>query len=117
MSVKRMDQLAELGQSVWLDYISRPLLETGKLKALIDEGLRGMTSNPSIFNQAIGSSSDYDEKIVELKASGKTSLKRRRPKRTGITRSCSPCTTSNGAPMRPIFLPVCIKSLTDLTDM
>jgi len=67
-----MQELADYGQSVWLDYIDRPLLETGKLKAMIDDGLRGMTSNPSIFNNAIGSSADYDEKIKELKAAGKT---------------------------------------------
>ena len=74
MSKPKMQELAEYGQSVWLDYIDRPLLETGKLKAMIDDGLRGMTSNPTIFNNAIGSSSDYDEKIRELKASGKTTF-------------------------------------------
>ena len=67
MSKTPMHQLSEIGQSIWLDYISRSLIETGKLKSLIDQGLRGMTSNPSIFNQAIGSSQDYDEKIIQLK--------------------------------------------------
>lgn len=74
MPKSTIQQLAEHGQSIWLDYISRPLLDTGKLKALIDQGLRGMTSNPSIFNQAIGSSNDYDRKIVELKTKGKTTF-------------------------------------------
>lgn len=69
-----IQQLGDYGQSIWLDYISRPLLETGKLKSLIDQGLRGMTSNPSIFNQAIGSSTDYDKKIVQLKDQGKSSF-------------------------------------------
>ncbi len=74
MAVSTMQQLADLGQSVWLDYISRPLLETGQLKKLIDQGLRGMTSNPSIFNSAIASSKDYDEKILKLKSIGKSTF-------------------------------------------
>ncbi len=71
MSESKLQELANFGQSIWLDYIDRPLLETGKLKNLIDQGLRGMTSNPSIFNNAIGSSNDYDEKISELAKQGK----------------------------------------------
>lgn len=74
MSDSKMKTLADYGQSIWLDYIDRPLLETGKLTTMIDNGLRGMTSNPSIFNNAIGSSSDYDEKIKELKSAGKTTF-------------------------------------------
>ncbi len=66
-----LQQLAELGQSVWLDYIDRILLESGRLKNLIGQGLRGMTSNPSIFHQAISGSNDYDRKIVQLKEAGK----------------------------------------------
>lgn len=69
-----IQQLADLGQSVWLDYIDRPLLETDKLTNLIEQGLRGMTSNPSIFEKAIGSSNDYDQKILELKSSGKNTF-------------------------------------------
>jgi len=72
MALKILEQLADFGQSVWLDYISRPLLDTGKLKRMIDDGLRGMTSNPSIFNNAIGESNDYDEKIIQLKNEGKS---------------------------------------------
>jgi len=72
MSKMTMQQLADLGQSIWLDYINRAILDDGKLKSLIDQGLRGMTSNPSIFNQAIGSGTDYDENIIELKKSGKS---------------------------------------------
>ncbi len=74
MSKPILNQLADFGQSIWLDYISRPLIETGKLKGLIDQGLRGMTSNPSIFNQAIGSSQDYDDKITQLKRQGKSTF-------------------------------------------
>ncbi len=54
------------GQSVWLDFISRDVLETGQLKALLDLGVRGVTSNPSIFNKAISGSALYDDIIGEL---------------------------------------------------
>jgi len=56
---------------VWLDQISRSLLTTGELKRLIDEdGLRGMTSNPTIFQKAIGRGDDYAEEIKQLVQSG-----------------------------------------------
>ena len=71
MSQTSIQKLADYGQSIWLDYISRSLLESGKLKNLIGQGLRGMTSNPTIFNQAISSSRDYDSKITKLLESGK----------------------------------------------
>src|SRR5437588_3024901 len=62
-----LKQLLENGQSMWLDYIRRDLFTTGKLKQLIDEdGLRGMTSNPSIFEKAIGDSSLYDDILKTL---------------------------------------------------
>jgi len=74
MSQTILQQLADFGQSVWLDYIDRPMLENGDLKKRIEGGLRGMTSNPSIFNNAIGSSNDYDAKIVQLKGEGKSTF-------------------------------------------
>jgi transaldolase/glucose-6-phosphate isomerase len=59
--------LLECGQSVWLDYIRRDLITSGKLKRLIEEdGLRGITSNPAIFEKAIAESSDYDGVLKEL---------------------------------------------------
>jgi transaldolase len=59
--------LAQLGQSVWLDYTRRDLIESGALRHLIEnDGLRGMTSNPSIFENAIGSSSLYDADIQAM---------------------------------------------------
>jgi len=59
--------LLSYGQSMWLDYIRRDLLTSGKLKAMInDDGLRGMTSNPSIFEKAIGESSLYDDLLKSL---------------------------------------------------
>lgn len=55
------------GQSIWLDYIRRSLMTSGELNRLIDEdGLRGMTSNPTIFEKAINGSADYDESLRKL---------------------------------------------------
>jgi transaldolase len=59
-----LKQLGALGQSIWLDYIRRDLIAAGGLRRLIEEdGLRGMTSNPAIFEKAIAESHDYDEEI------------------------------------------------------
>ncbi|HEU5336593.1 MAG TPA: transaldolase family protein, partial [Terriglobales bacterium] len=64
-----LKQLQEYGQSIWLDYIRRDLLTGGGLKRLRDEdGLRGVTSNPTIFDKAIAGSSDYDESLRSLLA-------------------------------------------------
>ena len=63
--------LQEYGQSVWLDFVSRDLLKSGGLTKLIaDDGLRGVTSNPSIFEKAIGHGDDYDALIAQAEASG-----------------------------------------------
>jgi transaldolase len=67
-----MQALLELGQSVWLDYLRRGMLQSGELQSLIDDGLRGMTSNPTIFEQAIGGSGDYDDELRALAASGRS---------------------------------------------
>src|SRR5437660_7452793 len=62
-----LKDLLRLGQSMWLDYIRRDLFTTGKLKGLIeDDGLRGMTSNPAIFEKAIADSSLYDDILHSL---------------------------------------------------
>ena len=58
-----VQQLAALGQSVWLDNIRRSMFASGELQRLIDLGLRGMTSNPTIFERAIGAGNDYDEQL------------------------------------------------------
>jgi transaldolase/glucose-6-phosphate isomerase len=58
----RLRALQVFGQSVWLDYIRRSLITSGELRRLIDEdGLRGVTSNPAIFEKAVAGSSDYNE--------------------------------------------------------
>lgn len=62
-----LQQLLDYGQSMWLDYIRRDLFTSGKLKQMIaEDGLRGMTSNPSIFEKAIADSSLYDDMLKTL---------------------------------------------------
>ena len=64
--------LAAIGQSLWLDYIHRDLLDSGELRRLIEQdGIRGVTSNPSIFEQAITKSATYDGSIAALARQGK----------------------------------------------
>ncbi len=73
MKNNRLKQLGILGQSIWLDYIRRDLMANGGLERLIKEdGLRGMTSNPSIFEKAIAESHDYDEDIKAMALKGKS---------------------------------------------
>jgi transaldolase / glucose-6-phosphate isomerase len=69
-----MQALLDLGQSVWLDYLRRGMFRSGELQSLIDDGLRGMTSNPTIFEHAIGGSGDYDEELRTLAPSGMSDL-------------------------------------------
>ena len=73
---KQANALIELqgcGQSVWLDNISKRILDSGELKKLIDEdGLRGVTSNPTIFEKAINGSQDYDAALSELARAGRS---------------------------------------------
>jgi len=67
----RLQQLRQLGQSLWLDNITRDLLDSGTLAHYIAEfGLTGLTSNPTIFDEAIGNSSAYDAAIRDPKAKG-----------------------------------------------
>jgi transaldolase / glucose-6-phosphate isomerase len=68
-AVNPLKDLLNYGQSVWLDYIRRNLITSGELKHLIEEdGLRGMTSNPSIFEKAIAGSTDYTDFLGSLKS-------------------------------------------------
>jgi transaldolase len=72
MKINPLKQVEKLGQSIWLDYIRRDLIASGGLRRLIDEdGLQGMTSNPSIFEKAIVESHDYDEDIRVMVREGK----------------------------------------------
>jgi len=67
----QVQQLLDAGQSVWLDNLRRSMFASGELKRLIDVGLRGMTSNPTIFEKAIGAGTDYDEQLSTLIGSEK----------------------------------------------
>src|SRR5260370_9053799 len=71
--MKATQLLHNLGQSIWLDNITRELLETGTLKRYIDEfSVTGLTSNPTIFDHAIKNSSAYDAAIRDGLAKGKS---------------------------------------------
>ncbi len=61
-----IQKLEQLGQSIWYDNISRGMIRKGELQERVNEGLLGVTSNPTIFDKAISGSSDYDEQIGEL---------------------------------------------------
>ena len=62
-----LNKIQKQGQSIWLDLLDREIMDSGKLQSLIDDDdLRGLTSNPSIFEKAISGSSDYDNDIMEL---------------------------------------------------
>jgi transaldolase len=74
MAHTKIEELALFGQSIWLDYISRSMIKTGKIQEMINSGLRGMTSNPTIFDKAISSGNDYDERINELHGEGKSTF-------------------------------------------
>ena len=66
-----LQDLENYGQSVWLDYIRRNMFSSGELKKYVEEdGLRGMTSNPSIFEKAIAGSHDYADSIAEMQGKG-----------------------------------------------
>ena len=59
-------ELQNHGQAVWLDFLARGFIAKGELKKLVDEGVRGVTSNPSIFEKAIGGTAEYDEQLTAL---------------------------------------------------
>ena len=64
----RLHELHEAGQSVWIDFIKRDMLESGELVQLVADGIRGLTSNPTIFQQAIAGSDLYDAQILDVVA-------------------------------------------------
>jgi transaldolase len=73
METNKVKQIHSFGQSIWLDFIDRAFIGNGKLKALIDDdGIRGVTSNPAIFEKAISSSDMYDNDIATLSDGDKT---------------------------------------------
>jgi transaldolase/glucose-6-phosphate isomerase len=71
MAKNPLFELYEAGTSVWLDYIRRSLMTSGELTRMIEEdAVVGMTSNPTIFEKAIGGSSDYDDALRGLVEAG-----------------------------------------------
>lgn len=73
METNRVKQIHEFGQSIWLDLIDRQIMNSGTLQQMIDEdGIRGITSNPAIFEKAISGSQDYDDDIRALAGQGKS---------------------------------------------
>ncbi len=70
--MNKLEELNAAGQSVWLDFIRRDMLKNGDLKSLVAEGVRGLTSNPSIFQNAIATSDEYDAQIKSVIQSGGT---------------------------------------------
>ncbi len=66
MATTPLAQLAEQGQSVWIDFLSREFVDDGDLQGLIDQGVNGVTSNPTIFQSAIAGGNAYDEQLREI---------------------------------------------------
>ncbi|PWH18430.1 MAG: transaldolase [Ardenticatenia bacterium] len=74
MSANPLKELLQYGQSVWYDNIHRGLLRSGELQRLVDEGVRGVTSNPTIFKNAISQGEEYRADIIALSQAGKSPL-------------------------------------------
>src|SRR5688572_33350814 len=72
MRTTHMQALLDLKQSVWLDDLSREMTRSGELRDLIDRGLQGMTSNPTIFEKAITESTAYDDDLNRWSMSPET---------------------------------------------
>ncbi len=72
MPKTRIHELSQTGQSIWLDFINRSLIHSGGLEEYVQKGVRGVTSNPSIFEKAIAESDSYDDAIQELALQGKS---------------------------------------------
>src|SRR5262245_57015716 len=76
MPESNLHKLSALGQGVWIDYLSRDLLETGELARMMDrDAVVGVTSNPTIFQKAISRGERYDDQLREILDSGETDQK------------------------------------------
>jgi transaldolase len=71
MTRTKLHKLADLGQAIWLDYTKRSFVTSGGLAEYVEKGLRGVTSNPDIFEKAIANSDEYDDQIRKLALEGK----------------------------------------------
>ena len=73
--MNKLKQLETCGQSLWLDFLKRSLIEKGELRALVErDGLKGVTSNPSIFEKAIGETDEYADALKQFQALGDHSI-------------------------------------------
>src|ERR687894_3205269 len=70
-----LQELREHGQSPWIDYLSLPFVQGGDLAGLVDEGIEGVTSNPTIFQGAIAEGDAYDDQLRDLISNGETEPK------------------------------------------
>lgn len=68
----KLHDLADLGQAIWFDYIRRSIIESGELDDLVAKGIRGLTSNPSIFEKAVAGSDDYDPDLLRWHRQGRS---------------------------------------------
>ena len=75
MAKTPLQELADHGQSVWIDYLSRPFVQDGDLAGLVEQGIKGVTSNPTIFQGAIAEGDAYDDQIREIVSGGETEPK------------------------------------------
>jgi len=66
MAANRLKQVLECGQSIWMDFISRSMIDSGELAQWVEKGVRGMTSNPTIFAKAIADTDEYDDALANL---------------------------------------------------
>ncbi len=96
----QLRELAAAGQSVWLDNIKRSMFASGELQKLIDVGLRGMTSNPTIFENAIGAGTDYDAQLKDLIGT-RARLRRSCSRRWRSKTSAAPAMRSSRSSTRP----------------
>ena len=70
MTDSRLHQVAQLGQSAWIDFLSRELVRSGELERMVAaDAIAGVTSNPTIFQQALATGDLYDEQLSELAGS------------------------------------------------
>lgn len=67
-----LHKITQAGQAIWFDFIRRAFIDTGELQTLVDQGVRGVTSNPTIFEKAIAGSTDYDWTMGNLVRAGKS---------------------------------------------
>ena len=95
----RLQKMNELGQAPWVDELSREDIQNGGLEQMIEEGIVGVTSNPAIFQKAIGDSDLYDDQLQELAGERWMTQRRfsgRSPKGTFRTLATSLCPSTRG---------------------